>query len=107
MSTPTVIRIGDNDGGQGGGQRFRGGHLVVEGVTRRFGGLVAVDNVSVEAPPAQITSLIGPNGAGKTTFFNCLTGMLEPNRSQIWLDDQELTHLSTDARARAGLGRTF
>src|SRR4051812_23180711 len=107
MSTPTIIRIGDQDGDGGGGQTFRGGHLVVDGITRRFGGLVAVDNVSVEAAPGQVTSLIGPNGAGKTTFFNCLTGVLEPNGGHIRLDDQDLTHLSTDARARAGLGRTF
>ena len=85
----------------------RGGTLTVEGVTKRFGGLVAVDDVTLQVQPGQVTSLIGPNGAGKTTLFNCLTGLLEPDRGRVALDDQELIHLTADARARAGLGRTF
>jgi branched-chain amino acid transport system ATP-binding protein len=84
-----------------------GGTLVATSMTKRFGGLVAVDDVSVTVEPGRITSLIGPNGAGKTTFFNCLTGVLKPEHGEVWLDDQPLTLLSTDARARAGLGRTF
>jgi ABC-type branched-subunit amino acid transport system ATPase component len=84
-----------------------GGRLVVEGMTKRFGGLVAVDDVSVTVEPGCVTSLIGPNGAGKTTFFNCLTGVLKPDSGHVALDNLPLSFLSTDARARAGLGRTF
>src|SRR5256885_2290912 len=101
--TANIIRIGGEDA-----EAFRGtdGRLVVDGITKRFGGLVAVDDVSLEAPPGQITSLIGPNGAGKTTLFDCLTGMLEADSGNVTLDGLELIHMTADARARAGPGRT-
>jgi branched-chain amino acid transport system ATP-binding protein len=57
----------------------RGSLLSVEHLTMRFGGLVAVDDLSFDAPAEQITALIGPNGAGKTTVFNCLTGFYQPS----------------------------
>jgi ABC-type branched-subunit amino acid transport system ATPase component len=100
-----IIRIGSDDDSSP--PRRTGGTLVAEGMTKRFGGLVAIDDVSVRVEPAQVTSLIGPNGAGKTTFFNCLTGVLRPDRGQVALDDHDFTLLSPDARARAGVGRTF
>jgi branched-chain amino acid transport system ATP-binding protein len=87
--------------------RVVGAQLTATSVTKRFGGLVAVDDVSLTAEPGQITSLIGPNGAGKTTFFNCLTGLLQPDRGTVRLGDIELTKLPTPKRAAAGLGRTF
>ena len=83
------------------------GALVAESVTKRFGGLIAVDDLSLRVDPGQIVALIGPNGAGKTTFFNCLTGLLEPDSGRIHLGDADITRWGTARRARAGIGRTF
>ncbi|HET6815892.1 MAG TPA: ABC transporter ATP-binding protein [Mycobacteriales bacterium] len=80
---------------------------MAEGVTKRYGGLVAVDDVSVTVEPGQVTALIGPNGAGKTTLFQCLTGSERPDAGVVRLGDREVTRLNPDARARLGLGRTF
>ena len=87
--------------------QVQGGRLRAEGITKRFGGLVAIDSVSLIAEPGQITALIGPNGAGKTTLFNCVSGMLEPDAGRIVLDDIDLTKKAPYERAVAGLGRTF
>ena len=81
--------------------------LEAQELTKTFQGLVAVDGVSFAAEAGHITALIGPNGAGKTTVFNCLTGVLTPERGRIWLDGEEITGLATHQRARKGMGRTF
>jgi branched-chain amino acid transport system ATP-binding protein len=81
--------------------------LTVENVTKRFGGLVAVDDVSFEVPRGQTLGLIGPNGAGKTTLFNVLNGFLEPNEGTITVNDTELTHNTPDKHAKHGMARTF
>jgi ABC-type branched-subunit amino acid transport system ATPase component len=81
--------------------------LEVEDMTIRYGGLVAVDGVSLRAPVGRITGLIGPNGAGKTTTFNACTGLVRPTIGRVRLFDQDVTQLSPQGRAQRGLGRTF
>lgn len=81
--------------------------LAVRDLQVRFGGLVAVDGVSLDAPIGRVTGLIGPNGAGKTTTFNACSGLLRPTAGQISLWGSDVTGLSAQARGRMGLGRTF
>ena len=81
--------------------------LTVRGLTRRFGGLLAVNSVDLDLPRGQVLALIGPNGAGKSTFVNLLTGVYAKTSGSVLLDGRELTGLSPSAIARAGLVRTF
>jgi ABC-type branched-subunit amino acid transport system ATPase component len=81
--------------------------LVVQDLSVRFGGLVAVDSVALQAPVGRITGLIGPNGAGKTTTFNACTGLVRTAGGRIELFASEAGHRSPAWRARHGLGRTF
>jgi ABC-type branched-subunit amino acid transport system ATPase component len=81
--------------------------LVVDDLVVRFGGLVAVDHVSLDARVGRLTGLIGPNGAGKTTTFNGCSGMVRPTSGHIRLFGDDVTRLSSSARAQRGLGRTF
>jgi len=81
--------------------------LAVERVTVRFGGNVAVDDVSLDAHAGVVTGLIGPNGAGKTTLFNVVTGLQPPTSGRVSLAGRDVTGLRTAKRARLGLARTF
>jgi len=81
--------------------------LDVQGVSKRFGGLVAVNDVSFSVQKGDLVSIIGPNGAGKTTLFNLLTGQLVPSAGQVIFEGQDIGALSPNRRARLGLGRTF
>jgi branched-chain amino acid transport system ATP-binding protein len=84
-----------------------GSSLTVEGVSKRFGGLLAVNKVSLSAEAGKILSVIGPNGAGKTTFFNLLTGIYEPDEGQILFGNRNITGKKSDSIASLGIGRTF
>ncbi|MBV9347471.1 MAG: ABC transporter ATP-binding protein [Pseudolabrys sp.] len=81
--------------------------LKVEGITKRFRGLVAVDNVSLEVPQGAIYAVIGPNGAGKTTLFNMIAGEFAPNAGTIAFNGERVDGLSPDVICRRGVGRTF
>jgi branched-chain amino acid transport system ATP-binding protein len=81
--------------------------LAATEITKTFAGITALDDVSIDVEPGEIVGLIGPNGAGKTTFFNCLLGMLKPNRGSVMFDGNDLTRVATHRRARLGIGRTF
>src|SRR5665213_702985 len=81
--------------------------LRVEAVSRRFGGLLAVDNVAFDVAEGELVSIIGPNGAGKTTLFNLVTGQLAPSSGRVLLDGSDISHLPPQRRARLGFGRTF
>jgi ABC-type branched-subunit amino acid transport system ATPase component len=81
--------------------------LSAQGIVVRFGGLVALNGVGVEAPPGRITGLIGPNGAGKTTLFNVCCGFQKADEGTVTLDSHDISTESPARRARRGLGRTF
>jgi ABC-type branched-subunit amino acid transport system ATPase component/ABC-type branched-subunit amino acid transport system permease subunit len=81
--------------------------LRVEGLQVRFGGLLALDDVSFAVAPGEVYGIIGPNGAGKTTLFNAITGVAPVARGRLWLGAQDLGALPPYRRARAGIARTF
>jgi branched-chain amino acid transport system ATP-binding protein len=83
------------------------GILRTDGLTVRFGGLTALNNVSVSVPRGQIRAVIGPNGAGKSTLFNCLTGVIRPTAGRIVFDDEEITGLPPYLISRKGLARSY
>ncbi|HVF00585.1 MAG TPA: ABC transporter ATP-binding protein [Rubrobacteraceae bacterium] len=81
--------------------------LEARGITKVFGGLVAVNSVDFDIPERGIVSLIGPNGAGKTTFFNMVSGLYKPTSGSFVFSGTDVTRLGAHQRARMGIGRTF
>jgi branched-chain amino acid transport system ATP-binding protein len=81
--------------------------LKVENVTKRFGSLVAVSNVSMSVEPGELRAVIGPNGAGKTTFFNTISGFLMPSSGRITFDGEDITAVPPARRVWRGIARTF
>ena len=81
--------------------------LAVGNVTKRFGGLIAVSNVSFAVRAGEIVGIIGPNGAGKTTLFNCVSGHLRASEGTVHVNGEDVSRSAAHHRARLGLGRTF
>jgi branched-chain amino acid transport system ATP-binding protein len=81
--------------------------LVVENLSKSFGGVVAISDVNLSFAPGSLTAVIGPNGAGKTTFFNLITGTLAPDRGRILLAGENIAGLSTPQIVRRGIARAF
>lgn len=81
--------------------------LEARSLRKQFGGLVAVDDVSIRIERGSVHSIIGPNGAGKTTFFNLLTGTYKPSAGQVFFKGQDITNTPLHRRAHLGLGRSF
>ena len=81
--------------------------IEVRGLSKRFGGLIAVNNVSLKIARGSITGLIGPNGAGKTTLFNVIAGNLEPSSGRVFFDSEDVTGVASYQLFHKGLLRTF
>ena len=81
--------------------------LEVENVSRHFGSLVAVRDVSMSVEDGELRAVIGPNGAGKTTFFNLISGFLAPTSGRILFDQQNITNMLPARRVWRGIARTF
>ena len=81
--------------------------LSARALVRRFGGVTALDQVSLDLPTGRITALTGHTGAGKSTLFRCLSGADRPDSGQVLLEGRDITHLPEYTRARLGLARTF
>jgi branched-chain amino acid transport system ATP-binding protein len=81
--------------------------LVVERLTKRFGNLTAVRNLSFNVRQGEILGMMGPNGAGKTTVFNLITGVYPPTEGKVLYQGRDVTHLSASYRCRLGIGRTY
>ena len=81
--------------------------LQIDRLTRRFGGLVAVNSVSFGVAAGEVLAVVGPNGAGKTTLFNLITGVLRPDGGKVTLDGRDVTGLAPHRLARMGIARTF
>jgi branched-chain amino acid transport system ATP-binding protein len=84
-----------------------GSMLKIEGLTKRFGGLTAVDNLSLDFPEGKLHAVIGPNGAGKTTLFNLITGLLKSDSGRVLFRNHDITGLKPHQISRLGVKRTM
>ena len=98
---------GSSQAGQTGPPAAAAGVLAISGLTVRFGGLTALDDVSLSAAPRQVTGIIGPNGAGKTTLLNAVCGFVKPNSGTITFGSHELTRVRPHRLAGLGIARTL
>ena len=99
--TSSAARVAPGAGGSG------AAILRTEGLTIRFGGLTALDNVDFEMRPGEVRAIIGPNGAGKSTFFNCLTGVLRPSSGRILFNGEDITGLPPNRISQRGIARSY
>lgn len=81
--------------------------LKVENITKKFGGLIALNNVNIAVSKGEIFGIIGPNGSGKTTLFNIITGLIKPDSGRIYFEDRDITKLRPYRRVKLGISRTF
>ena len=81
--------------------------LTIEGLSKSFGGVAAMNDVSLHFPEGSLTAVIGPNGAGKTTFFNLITGAFRPDNGRILLFGEDIAGLTAPQVVRRGIGRAF
>jgi len=81
--------------------------LVATGITKQFGGIVALDHVDLAVDRGEAVGIVGPNGAGKTTLFNCLFGLEDPDQGSVVFDGRRIDRLPVWKRSRMGIGRTF
>jgi len=81
--------------------------LDARGISKRFSGIIALAEATVQVAPAEFVAVIGPNGAGKSTLFNCLTGVLRPDSGSVVFDGRSIDRMRPSKRAKLGIGRTF
>lgn len=81
--------------------------LRLENITKRFGGLVSVDHISLDIKPGQFVGIVGPNGSGKTTLFNVISGVFFPEEGRVVFEEKDITYYPAHKRAPLGIGRTF
>src|SRR5258708_7369771 len=81
--------------------------LQIGGLTKRFGGVLASDRISLDVPAGELHAVIGPNGAGKSTLIGQLAGEIGPDEGRIFFNGRDITHLRTDQRSALGLARSF
>jgi branched-chain amino acid transport system ATP-binding protein len=97
MSVPEVVKLSSTN-------EFI---LSTSGLTKNFGGLIAVNGVTLDVERGSIKAIIGPNGSGKTTFFNLITGVFPPSSGKIFFEGQDITRTSTHQRTRRGISRSY
>ena len=81
--------------------------LEIDGISLRFGGVYALQDVSLHVGAGELMAIIGPNGAGKTSLINCISGVYQPAAGTVRFEGRDVTHLKPSARTRLGLARTF